>query len=195
MLQVVLLCCGLQGRRVSPLGGSLGGDASSCTHWLRWLQVQNTFKPESRDGGLSQEGRGWHIIREILVICRPKPASSRGQMCTCLQRVSSFCLFLFLTSILVREELKSKSAKSAQSSEPLVDLEIRPHLLLLFGFMSPLFCSRPARIFCVCKQRREKRKAMSVGFKLSFRLALCMCVSRAAGPLGETKQMKATVLF
>lgn len=109
--------------------------------------------------------------------CRPKPASSRGQTCTCLQRASSLCLFLFLTSILVREELKSKSAKSAQSSEPLVDLEIRPHLLLLFGFMSPLFCSRPARIFCVCKQRRGKRKATSVGFNLSV---ICVCVCARA---------------
>lgn len=31
--------------------------------------------------------------------------------------------------------------------------------------------------------------------KLSFLLALCMCVSRVKGTLGEKKQMKAIVLF
>lgn len=89
----------------------------------------------------------------------PRQPAHGDRRRTCLQRVSSLCLFLFFTSILVREGLKSKSSKSAQSSEPFVDLEIRPHLLRLFGLISPFFCSRPARIFCVYKQRRRKRKS------------------------------------
>lgn len=72
-----------------------------------------------------------------------------GEAHTCLQRASSLCRFLLFRSILLRDGLKSKSSRSVQSSESLVDLEIRPHLLLLFGLISPFLCSRPARIFWV----------------------------------------------
>jgi len=44
VLQVVLLGCGPQGWRVSPLIGGLGGGTAACTDGLRGLQVQNTLK-------------------------------------------------------------------------------------------------------------------------------------------------------
>lgn len=87
----------------------------------------------------------------------PDPVRLPTEAHTCLQRVSSLCLFLFFRSTLVRDGLKSKSSKSAQSSESFVDLETSPHLLLLFGLISPFLCSSPARIFCVHK---EKEKAI-----------------------------------
>ncbi|KAL0622268.1 putative uncharacterized protein CCDC28A-AS1 [Plecturocebus cupreus] len=62
-------------------------------------------------------------------------------------------------SILLRDGLKSKSSKSAQSSESFADLEIRPHLLLLFGFISPFLCSRPAAIFCVNNEENEEQRS------------------------------------
>lgn len=83
----------------------------------------------------------------------PDPVRPQTEAHTCLQRVSSLCLFLFFRSILVRDGLNSKSSKSAQSSESFVDPETRPHLLLLFGLISPFLCSSPARIFCVHKER------------------------------------------
>lgn len=67
MLQVVLLGCGPQGWRVSPLIGGLGGGTAACTDGLRGLQVQNTLKSEAREHGLDQHGTE-SITREVQII-------------------------------------------------------------------------------------------------------------------------------
>lgn len=82
----------------------------------------------------------------------PGAACARTGAHTCLHRVSSLCLFLFFRSIPVNDGLKSEASSSAQSSESFVDRETRPHLLLLFGLISPFLCSRPVSIFCVYKE-------------------------------------------
>lgn len=56
----------------------------------------------------------------------------------------------------MNDGLKSESSKSAQPSESFANLETRPHLLLLFGLISPFLCSRPVRILCVYKERGKK---------------------------------------
>ena len=84
-------------------------------------------------------------------LTNPEAVSAQMGAHACLHSDSSLCLFLFFRSILVKDGLKSESSKSAQSSESFVDLETRPHLLLLFGLISPFLCSRPVRIFCVYK--------------------------------------------
>lgn len=158
VLQVVLLGRGSQGWCVSPLIGGLGGGAVACTDGLRGLQVQNTLKSEARERGLDEHEME-SIIREVQEsFHKPRIRSAcRAEAHTCLQRVSSLCLFLFFRSILVKDGLKSKSSKSAQSSESFVDRDTRPHLLRLLGLISPFLGSRPASIFCASQERGIKQ--------------------------------------
>ena len=132
------------------------GDRTSA--WGRCFQCPRA--PRASGPGCSQtwtgRGRLWWARAGQRVGCEddltnPEAVPAQLGAHTCLHSVSSLCLFLFFRSILVKDGLKSESSKSAQSSESFVDLETRPHLLLLFGLISPFLCSRPVRIFCVYK--------------------------------------------